>query len=324
MKRLMPLMVAIAALLFSFAPTAFSQRILTTIPAGGQPSYPAVNTTTNMIYVPNSVLGTVAVIDGKTDEVVADISLGGTPFAAAVNPITNRIYVTAGQQNGYVDVIDGSSNAVIATVPFVDASRVAVNSAANLIYVVTGKDLVSVLDGRTNGVIEGVTSDGCCMQSIAFSPITNRIYVTIIPHQLMVIDATTYKFTMLSFPQIVDLNMVVVDSTSNRVYLSDAGGTGVYVINGYTGELITNILPGYEGPIAVNPTNHLLADFDFSSVSESASLAFVNGQSYDFVGGQVKFPVGIEPMAIVPGVSNRYYMTFQNSGAIAVVAGPQP
>ena len=120
-----------------------------------------------------------------------------------------------------------------------------------------------------------------------------------------------------------DLDRVAVDSTSNRVYLSDAGGTGLYVINGNTGKLISTILPGDGGPIAVNPINHLIGDFGFSLETRSEFLGFVSGRSYGPVGNPVTFPVTTNAYTMVPGVNNRYYVTFYQQDGIAVVSGPQ-
>jgi|CZKK01.1.fsa_nt_gi DNA-binding beta-propeller fold protein YncE len=96
MKRLLLTALAISAL--CFAPGAFSQKILTTITIGGITGYPAINTTTNMIYVPNTTTGAVAVINGQTNHIVTNISVGTSPVYAAVNQNTNVVYVSGGRQ----------------------------------------------------------------------------------------------------------------------------------------------------------------------------------------------------------------------------------
>jgi DNA-binding beta-propeller fold protein YncE len=321
MKRLMLLTFAIAALLS--APQAFSQKILTTIQIGGITGYPAVNTTTNMIYVPNTTTGALAVINGQTNQIVTNIPVGVSLYAqAVVNPNTNLIYVGVGNAGQSIAVIDGSSNVVIATIP-IGGEAMVVNPAANLIYSLSGNGNLSVLDGATNQVIKTIEiAKVCCPQSIAYSGVTNRLYVTMTPRQLIVVDANTYEFTTLEFPQIIDLNQVAVDSTSNRVYLNDAGGSGLWVINGYTGKVISTIVPGDGGPIAVNPINHLIGDFGYSLQARSEFLAFVSGHSYAPVGNPVTFPVAKDAYTMVSGVNNRYYVTFYQQDGIAVVSGP--
>jgi len=321
MKRLL-LILATSAL--CFVPQVFCQKIITTIQIGGVTGYPAVNTTTNMIYVPNNTTGTVAVINGQTNQIVTNISVGTSPAYAAVNPTTNLIYVSGGQESPYLAVIDGFSNTVTATIPVTSGGPMAVNVVANLIYFLNGNGTISVLDGTTNQITNTITvAKSCCTQSVAYSSVTNRLYVPIAPHQLVVMDAGTYRFTTLQYAQIIDLNAVSVDSISSRVYLSDAGGTALYVVNGTTGKLITTILSGYGGPIAVNATNHLIGDFGFSLQTRSEFLAFVNGRSYGSVGSQVTFPPTTSAYTLVSGANNRYYVTFYQRDGVAVVAGPR-
>jgi YVTN family beta-propeller protein len=77
----------------------------------------AANPKTNTIYVVNqTVAGTVSVINGRTNTVVATIPVGINPEEAAVNPKTNTIYVT-NDGGGTVSVISGKTNTVVATIP---------------------------------------------------------------------------------------------------------------------------------------------------------------------------------------------------------------
>jgi YVTN family beta-propeller protein len=76
----------------------------------------AVNPATNRVYVANMGSGTVAVIDGAADRVVATIPVGLHPAQLAVNPETNRVYVT-NRRSASVSVVDGAANRVIATIP---------------------------------------------------------------------------------------------------------------------------------------------------------------------------------------------------------------
>jgi len=71
-----------------------------------------------VIYVANTTVfsssnGTVPVIDGKTNTLVADVKVGGNPTNISVNPSTNMIYITA--SNG-LPVIDGKPNTVTANI----------------------------------------------------------------------------------------------------------------------------------------------------------------------------------------------------------------
>jgi hypothetical protein len=94
------------------------------------------------------------------------------------------------------------------------------------------------------------------------------------------------------------------------------------VVNGISGKLVTTILPGYFGPIAFSALTHLVADFDYSSVSGSDFLSFVNAGTYGAVGNQVTFPVSTDPYTLTAGAHRRFYVTFYQRDGIAVVSGP--
>lgn len=106
-----------------------------------------VNPFTNMVYVSNDVAygtpgwpyGSVSVINGSSNVVVATIPVGPSPYGVGVDPRTNRVYVanSAGTSNSSsISVIDGATNTVTATVPAPAwAIDVAANPWTRLVYV---------------------------------------------------------------------------------------------------------------------------------------------------------------------------------------------
>jgi DNA-binding beta-propeller fold protein YncE len=325
MKRITTLALCALALV----PQAFSQKLITSIDVGGQPSTPAANISTNMIYVPNTTLGTITVISGATETVVANVPVGSELASVAVNPSTNLIYASNGSS---VAVIDGSSNTVIDTVPFSLAVNLAVNPTTNLIYVESGSgtSALSILDGASNEII-GTINLGlpCCIVGMAVDSNLNRVYCTIEElggaPQLVAIDGNTNKFTVIPLTGVLGPGTPVVDSSLSRVYVPDTARGGLYVFDDRTGSLITTVLAGYTGPVAVNLANHQIADFYF--VAEFADLFFVDAKTFGTVGGDVSFPSQQSPVSIVAGANNRFYITFyknrKNIDFVAVVSGPQ-
>ena len=86
--------------------------------------------------------GTVSVIDGASNAVIATIPVGGGPVDVGVNPNNDRVYV-ASHEDGTVSVIDGSTNTVIATIPLGSGRSniwVGVNPGTNRVYVSIAKD----------------------------------------------------------------------------------------------------------------------------------------------------------------------------------------
>jgi YVTN family beta-propeller protein len=88
-----------------------AQTVTATVPTDQSPSPVVMNPVTNKIYVGNYTAGTVQVIDGASNTIVADLAVGGNPYHFAVNPLTNKIYVAdASSASSAVTVIDGASN----------------------------------------------------------------------------------------------------------------------------------------------------------------------------------------------------------------------
>lgn len=59
---------------------------------------------------------------------------GFSPSALAINTVTNRIYIL---NQSTVDVLDGSTNSIVATIPVSSSiSRLAVNESTNKVYVI--------------------------------------------------------------------------------------------------------------------------------------------------------------------------------------------
>ena len=320
MKRLL---LTLAVLAMFAVPKAFSQKLLTTIPIDGRPGHLAVNTTTNMIYVPNESLNTLDVINGSSNQVVANIPLGSAPFAAAVDPSTNVVYVTV--PNSSVVVVNGATNTVTATIATAaPPSWIAVNPATDLIYFSTsssGNGAVGVIDGATNQIVRTLSLlTGCCSGAIAVNTTTNHIYVAdnSSTKQLAVIDGNTNKLQTLSVAGVCDFGYIAVDITLNRIYVADDACSGLYVINGATEKLVAILLPHYFGPITVSSNNHQVADFSLNV------LSFVNGRTGSAVGGNVNFPQSQQPVSVVAGGHNRYYVSLYNgSGSgVGVVSGP--
>lgn len=151
-------------------------QLLTTInvPAVGV----AVNLATNKIYV-SDFNTNVYSIDGASNTILKDISVPVGIENLAVNPVTNRVYVaTENNFFGHVLVIDGRSDAVIATVQDGGqlSANVAVDPARNLIYVSDEFGTVSVLNGASNTLTATINVGGEPF-GLVTDPIHRRVYV---------------------------------------------------------------------------------------------------------------------------------------------------
>ena len=221
--------------------------------------FPAQNTLTNRIYVVNSAAnaagtsrnpGYVTVIDGATNNTVANVDVGGQPFSSpAVNEATNKIYVmNAGSGTAFpskIIAIDGATN----TTSTVDTSAFPANSVYQTIIVA--------------------------------NPVTNRIYFLVNGGPGGVIDGATNVATPL--PGLPGFFGILVNPNLNRVYLSTS--TGIRVLNGADDSEIANI--PITGALAINKTtgrifvrntqNQTLTAIDGNSNTVVSTVSLPNG-----------------------------------------------
>jgi YVTN family beta-propeller protein len=185
-----------------------------------------VNPFNNKLYV--SLFGsTVQIIDGGTDQVIGSVGVQ-FPGRAAIDFATNRVYVPSGNFFGSVVVIDGTTNAALATIQTGNFTAAVgldfqrhLAYAANQGFSAETNDL-SVIDTTTNTVIGTIQTDES-PNTVAVNPFTNRIYV------------------------------------ANRLANNVAGNDVVDVIDGSTGQII-NRLPIDRDPVdsAIDLAHNLL------------------------------------------------------------------
>jgi len=151
-----------------------------TISVGSFPCALAVNPGTNRIYVANEDLhgssGTVSVIDGGSNAIIANVAVGMYPSAVGVNPVTNKIYVS-NYGDGTVSVIDGTSNATGTVSVGVWPGPLAVDQVINKIYVTSyyWQGSVTVINGVNNSIV--TVGVGLYPDAVAVDSTSNRVYV---------------------------------------------------------------------------------------------------------------------------------------------------
>ena len=266
MMRRYTLYVLFFSLAVAVLPAA-AQTLIGNVPVGTDPTFVAVNTTTNKIYVPNfcgndpncgaNSPGTVTVIDGVTDTTTT-ITVGEHSEFLVINPSTNKIYVTNRKDNT-VSVINGATNTVTTTIPVGSHPVTAdVNIATNKIYVAnTGNGVgntVSVIDGSTDTVTATVTV-GYYPASVAVDSVTNKIYVADFcgndincltdggSGTLTVIDGATLNTTTIAMAE--GPGVVLVNRNTNKIYVLNSCGTDPNcVINGTVAQGSVTVVDG--------------------------------------------------------------------------------
>lgn len=232
----------------------------------------AVNPFNNRVYA-SACDGTcnIWVIDGNTDTIITNIPVNSGQSLGiqglAVNPVTNRIYATDSDNQQYI-VIDGNTNSIITMIPvFTQPGRVAVNPKTNRIYI--GGDgfpgFILVYDGATNAELARINEGFNSVVGVATNFRLNRAYGTVQSGTLAVVDGNNQQTDSVptgAFPAAVDVNLL-----NNKVYVVNANGQSVTIIDGNTDQVLQTVpIPAiFPTDLAVNLRTGFTYVSDFSS-----------------------------------------------------------
>ena len=168
-----------------------TDTITATIPGGAGPEDIGINLLTDMIYFTShgggegGRVGSVIVIDGKTNEVVATLIgqsvIGRNAAGAAVTPLDNSVYVLGTDvtdSESAALVIDGKTNTIKTEIPIGTYPLTAdsANALTSTVYVAdAGTNTVLVIDGKTNTVTATIAV-GSGPDAVATDSLTGRTY----------------------------------------------------------------------------------------------------------------------------------------------------
>ncbi len=288
----------------------------------------AVNPATNMIYVANFDDDDVTVINGATNQVVADPSTGQGPDALVVDPVNNLIYV-ANFDSSSLTVIDGATNQTASlsfqTTPITPDS-LAINPVLNEVYgASSGSNLgfsFSSFFGSQSVSDFGFVFGGTTPLASATNPATGYHFTLLqtgSSSPFLVVDDLTapqgfyYRPCGSSAPITMDVN-----PTANSVFIPCTDGT-INVLQGVDvfGDGPATVIPapsGYTGPysaVAANPITNLAYVAD----SGNSNLYVINGANNTVT---ATVTVGPNPTSIAVNIaSNKIYV-------LSVVTGSTP
>jgi len=355
MRRL--LWIVLVATLATAALPAAAQTNIATVPVGSDPIGVGINVVTNTIYIANDcgadptctgqTTGSVTVIDGATNNVLANVNVGYLSGFAWPNPVTNKIYVANACGNdptcmspGTVSVIDGTTNQVTTTIPVGNLPYGEdVDILTNRIYVANIDDgTVSVIDGSNDTVIATVPV-GAVPQGLSVDELTNKIYVGNYcgadpnclndggaPGTVTVIDGATNMTTTVNVgfaPAVVLVDKVTniigvqntCGNTQSCIGQSNDGTPGtVSLIDGST-LAVTNVTVGNGiAALAMNPVANKF--YVSNNGDDTASIVDEATQSVTTVNvGSSPFDVEVDPD------TNNIYVANNGDDTVTVIDG---
>jgi YVTN family beta-propeller protein len=249
---------------------AASNKVITTIPAGDQPSSIAVTPNGESLYVVNnSSAATVSAISTLTNQLVATVKVGNTPAGVAITPDGLTAYVTNEGANN-VSVISTRSNTVTATIPVGSApDGIAITPNGQFAYVVNnGSSNVSVINIATNAVVANIPV-GSDARAVAISPDGARAFVANTgSNTVSIIDTSSNSVTATVPTAGTGPGAVAFTPDGKSAYVALGGSNSVAVLDATTGNL--------KGEIAVDQQPLAIA------ISPDGNFVYVaNGNSND-------------------------------------------
>lgn len=238
-----------------YANNSISNIVATNITIGQFPGRTGVNPVTDTVYIPyyNAKNSSIAVVDGRTNKVVATIANLQIPGTfLLVNSKTNMLYI------GNL-VINVSTNKVSASINS-NMTFVAIDQNANLLFAVADNSSSSVLssqlyeiNGTTNSVIDSQSLVGAAqvgsgaVGEVALDNVTHTIYLPVCTIGFSC--APTYVYAInesgLAAEARIQINQfvvfaIVVDDQTNMVFVT-ASQNLLIVINGTSNQIVESV-----------------------------------------------------------------------------------
>jgi YVTN family beta-propeller protein len=295
------------------AVTVFDREKVSTssVKVGKSPVALAINEKTNRIYVANNAAGSVSVIDGTNDVVVATVSVGALPYVLAVNPVTNKVFVSNTFSNA-ITLIDGANNAT-STIKAGSADSIVIDTKRDRAYLIGWEGTsLTVLDSKP-AIIGKVQMGGMHLWGMAVDESAGKLYVTRAGKaELAIVDEASGSVTNIATG--ATPCAVAVNPSTNLLYVVNHEDNTVTVIDGSQSKVLATVKVG-EKPQGIA----------IDAKANRIYVANVHGDSVSLIDGTrnavIKtLPTGHNPYALaVNGRPARLYTVLQSDASSPVI-----
>lgn len=233
----------------------------------------AINPQTNVLYIGNTVEGSLTAIDASSGKVINSLLLDGRKRSETVRPLqprqvavdvkTNRVYVTGLGRQSVVWVVDGSTLQLISTVPNTGkmATGLAVDSAAQKVYVTNGDGELVTLNARTNAIEKKQKIDGDkehFFLNIALDTRGQRAFLSDSKQaQVLVVDLRTQQ--VIQRIDVPESLAVLFNQDRNELYVTHRKAGEVSIIDASNYRLKRSVkTPGLPNSLALSADGNTL------------------------------------------------------------------
>lgn len=265
------------------------------VKVGARPVSIAIDSRNGRVYVVNAGDGTVSVLNGDTDEVVATVTVGDHPYSIASDSAAGRIYVTRTYSNRLM-VIDTATNHVN-SIEAGSPDLLVVDQKSHLVYLLSYEmgDL-AILNGVTGAITR--TSVGMHAWGMVINQKTGAVYIAKPGDgQVAVVESGS------TAPSYVETGgfpcAIAVNEQTNMIYVADYSRSSVSAISGDRMQVVATVSVGArpEG-LAVDADHNRV----FAANTRALSVSVIDGAANRVVRTE---PVSGAPYAIVVNSTTR-------------------
>jgi YVTN family beta-propeller protein len=226
------------------------------------------NSISNKVYCSTTGGSCVFVIDGVTNEILANINVGSYPQGFGYNPIDNKVYCASSNN---VTVIDGVADTVIGTILFGGGSEWSDHCPiGDKMYCGSRAGTVAIIDGATDSILQTIVT-GALIYDLSYNESRNVVYVDIMDtNAVKLIDAAGDSLLPVSVPAGIWPWAMCYAPETDELYCADNQGNTVAVIDGNADTLMHLVSVGRKPTaLAWNPDWHRMyvANYDNATVS---------------------------------------------------------
>jgi gliding motility-associated-like protein len=242
---------------------AINDKVIATITngIGDKPVSAAITPDGSKVYVTCQASNTVAIIDTKTNKVVATIPVAASPTDIVMSPDGTQVFV-AHLNDDKITVINTSNNALTRFSAGDKVVSVAINPDGKTLYVQQAGGTLAWIDANTTShIIKFVVYMGKNAGFMTVSADGKFLYASYPAENLVLgINATTY-ITEMTIPVDPNPGEIALDKNSSLLYVTNSETNKVSVID-LVAKGVINKFPVGDGP-------------DYMSISPDGSKLYV-------------------------------------------------
>jgi YVTN family beta-propeller protein len=261
--------------------------VLGKVPVGFWPRGFLYNQQSNKVYSAD-YWGSVTVISGAADTVLATLPVGGFAGSLCCNTRDNKVYCGSDS----LIVIDGVGDTVITKLPGGDGG-ICFNSRYNKVYGVSGSQTV-VIDGRGDTVLTTAAAGS----PVCYDSLNNKVYCVSDHDTVSVIDGAT-DAVVARIGVGLDPIHILWNEVHNRIYVANYRGSSISVLR----DSMSGVQEGLPPAVSAKPAPTVVRSVLFLPLASSVEHG-TSSTLLDVSGRQVLelTPGPNDVRALAPGV----------------------